>query len=254
VLAPHPDDEIFGCGGVLLEAVRTAARIHVAVVTDGSAQGDAAARRAESVEAARRLGIPEPAFWGFADRSLEPADPTLLARLRWCLEETDPELVLVPSPAETHPDHRALALAVYRVLRETTSVAAREPFHLAAYEVSAPLRPNRLVDLTADWDRIAAASRAFTSQHAVQPYLEVLEAMATMRRLTLGPGVTRAAAYHVVDAPFIAANPVRAWAARIGPTDGLELDDPGLDDEPAESSLIGRLLGRRGSGSGPESG
>ena len=48
VLAPHPDDEVFGCGAVLLEAVRGGCDIHVVVVTDGDAQGDPEARRRES--------------------------------------------------------------------------------------------------------------------------------------------------------------------------------------------------------------
>jgi len=244
VLAPHPDDEVFGCAAVLLEGVRSEAEIHVAIVTDGGAQGDVVERRGESIEAARRLGTPEPEFWGFADRSLSPSDPALLARLRWRLEEVDPELVLVPSPAEIHPDHRALALAVYRVLRETTTGAQRAGFRLAAYEVSAFLRPNCLVDLTADWEQITHASRSFASQNSIQPYLEVLDAMAIARRLTLGPGVTRACAYHVVDSEFVNRHSAPAWAAHIGPSVGLDIDDP---EKPRATPrpLLRRLLGRR---------
>ena len=35
VFAPHPDDEIIGCGGVLLNAVKIGCEIQVVYVTDG---------------------------------------------------------------------------------------------------------------------------------------------------------------------------------------------------------------------------
>jgi LmbE family N-acetylglucosaminyl deacetylase len=36
VLAPHPDDEIFGCGGALALYVQLGAQVDVVVVTDGT--------------------------------------------------------------------------------------------------------------------------------------------------------------------------------------------------------------------------
>ena len=67
VLAPHPDDEVFGCGGLLLLARRQGWRCHVVVVSDGAAGGDMAMREAESLAAARVLGGDEGArsieFW-----------------------------------------------------------------------------------------------------------------------------------------------------------------------------------------------
>ena len=87
VLAPHPDDEIFGCGGVLAQAKGSGVEVHVVILTDGSAQGEAETRRAEAVEAARRLGLPEPTFWGLTDRTLRPDDDDLLNRLRALVQE-----------------------------------------------------------------------------------------------------------------------------------------------------------------------
>ena len=37
VLAPHPDDEVFGCGGALVQAVRNGTPVRVVVLTDGEA-------------------------------------------------------------------------------------------------------------------------------------------------------------------------------------------------------------------------
>ncbi|HQQ79461.1 MAG TPA: PIG-L family deacetylase, partial [Thermoanaerobaculia bacterium] len=37
VLAPHPDDEVFGCGGALADLASRGATIDVLLVTDGAA-------------------------------------------------------------------------------------------------------------------------------------------------------------------------------------------------------------------------
>jgi LmbE family N-acetylglucosaminyl deacetylase len=39
VLAPHPDDEIIGLGGVLLEAIKLECQIHIVFLTDGEDSG-----------------------------------------------------------------------------------------------------------------------------------------------------------------------------------------------------------------------
>ena len=45
VLAPHPDDEVFGCGGALVQAAKNGIPVRVVVLTDGEAQGEAETRR-----------------------------------------------------------------------------------------------------------------------------------------------------------------------------------------------------------------
>ncbi len=242
VLAPHPDDELFGCGGVLVQAAQAGASVHVVIVTDGQAQGDPAVRRVESEEAAIRLGIPKPEAWGFEDRSLDPSDRRFLASLRRTIIDMTPELVLVPSPAEIHPDHRALAIAVYHVLEEIgrsgMGTEAWNGLRLAAYEVSAVLRPNLLVDVTGEWDRLLEAGRAFRSQLDAAPYLEVFEAIRTIRRLTLPAHVLKAEAYHVVGMPFIREHSLFEWAGLQGPVAGLVGESGELTALRAE---IGRL-------------
>jgi LmbE family N-acetylglucosaminyl deacetylase len=69
VLAPHPDDESLGCGGLIAEACATGRRIEVAILTDGSmshpnsrawpAERLAAQRRDEARAAMAILGLPE---------------------------------------------------------------------------------------------------------------------------------------------------------------------------------------------------
>jgi LmbE family N-acetylglucosaminyl deacetylase len=226
VLAPHPDDEIFGCGGVLLQAIHAGADVRVVFLTDGEAQGEAETRRREGRAAAALLGLPEPVFWGLADRSLRPDDADLATRLRSLLIEIGPHVLLLPSPAEIHPDHRALAILVYRLLQAAapgddlhTSLQATR---VAGYEVSAVLRPNLLVDVTPEWEAVVMAAGAYESQNERLPYIEVMEGMAQARSLTLPSGVRRAEAYFVADLRFIRTHSAAEWAAAQGPSVGLE--------------------------------
>lgn len=67
VLAPHPDDESLGCGGLIALACARGVAVHVAVLTDGTgshpnskthpAPALAALRRSEAREAVRELGL-----------------------------------------------------------------------------------------------------------------------------------------------------------------------------------------------------
>ncbi len=226
VLAPHPDDEVFGCGGAVALAVRSGATVQTVVLTDGAAQGEGDRRRTESIESARRLGCPEPVFWGLADRSLDPASDDLAARLRRTLIELRPRVVLAPSPAEVHPDHRAVALAVYRLLQASSDDpeldSAVQGVRLATWEVSGLLRPNLLIDVTDVWDDVLAAAKAHVSQLEVRPYDDVMDALARARRLTLPPGVRRAEALYVVDRRWIRTRAASEWAAAQGPSARLE--------------------------------
>jgi LmbE family N-acetylglucosaminyl deacetylase len=189
VLAPHADDEVLGCGGLLALAVAQGADVRVVVATDGAAGGNAAERERESRDAALALGLDGGAqrlqFWRLPDRGLQP-DDELVARIRQQLQLQCPDWVLAPSPLEVHPDHRALCLAA------VAAAAGRCP--LGFYEVGQPLLPNMLVDITPVLARKRAALACFTSQLVQQRYDEQLLALNRYRAYTLGPAVSHAEA------------------------------------------------------------
>ncbi len=243
VLAPHPDDEVFGCGGFLAAAAEEGRTVQVVVLTDGAAQGEEAVRRAESVEAARRLGTGEPLFMGLPDRGLEPELPALREAIAGALGRTEPALVLVPSPAEVHPDHRATALAAYRLLADPET-QLRGDLKLVTYEVSAVLHPNLLLDVSVVWDRVLHAARAFASQLEFHPYLEILDALATARRLTLGPAVRRAEAYFRTPLSLVRRQTVLEWAAAQGPSAGLETGETEAAEREELAARLRREIAR----------
>ena len=188
VLSPHPDDEIFGCGGALALHADAGAQLHVVLVTGGDAAGEAATRLQESRNAARALGIPEPDCWCIPDRYVRN-DVSLIGRIRDAIAATEATLVYAPSLWENHPDHRGLAEATLRVVRELGHVG------WMAYEVSAPLRPNLLIDIGPVLARKHAAIACFPSQLALQTYDRHLNALNVFRTYTLPASVQAAEAY-----------------------------------------------------------
>src|SRR5207244_3128432 len=136
VLAPHPDDEVIGCGGLVALHLRDARSVRVVVATDGAAAGDAAQREAESRAALSSLGAATIEFLGFADRRLGDAGE-LPDRIAAILRDFKPDLIAVPSAIEIHPDHLALAHAFCDlVVRDASLFADLAVARVAFYEVS----------------------------------------------------------------------------------------------------------------------
>ena len=75
-VAPHPDDEVFGCGGLLTQLAARACRVDTVILSRGEQSGAAAplamaqAREQESRSAAQVLGLKPPRFHDFGDREL----------------------------------------------------------------------------------------------------------------------------------------------------------------------------------------
>ena len=229
VLAAHPDDEVLGAGGSLALAAYRGSSVRTWIATDGAAQEGprpdgpeayGARRREESRRAAGVLGLPEPAFGGFADRSLADAADGLEAAVREQLGDFRPDLVLAPSPAEIHPDHRALSEALYRAI---SSSRPEDPDHdrfrfvrVAFYEISQPFLPNALVDIAGVADRKAAALREYASQQTVRDYAGAVEGLNAYRRLTLS-GAGPVEAFRVVPWSEASTRSLEEFRRAIGP-------------------------------------
>ena len=201
-LAPHADDEVFGCGGALALHAAAGAAVKVIVLSDGAFGAaesglQAAVREAESQAAAAVLGYPPPEFWRLPDRGLEYGE-VLIGRLLDAARAHAADLVYAPSLYEVHPDHRALAMAAIEAVRRLGSGV-----RLAMYEVGGPLRPNLLLDISAVFERKREAMRCFVSQLAHQRYDEHIVALNRYRTYTLPPETVAAEAFELHDAEAI---------------------------------------------------
>ncbi|HNX49930.1 MAG TPA: PIG-L family deacetylase, partial [Thermoanaerobaculaceae bacterium] len=179
VLAPHPDDEVLGAGATLAAAAALGCELTTVCVTSGGAQGEAPAREREAEAASRELGLAAPEFWRLPDRGLGAADRELGRRVDDVLARVAPDIVLVPSPVELHPDHRSVAWALRGALRRRSLWGWRRglPLWVAAYEVSVPILPNLLVKGDATWEQKRRALACYDSQLAIRPYEAVMEGL-----------------------------------------------------------------------------
>ena len=198
-IAPHPDDEILGCGGLLASLVAGGSKVSTLILTRGErSHGEpseivALIRMAESLKAAQVLGIPPPQFADFSDRQLCYAEP-LIAAIEAALNQHRPTHLLLTSLSEPHPDHQVAALAgMAAVLR------LKFPVTLLFYEVGSPLQANAFVDITPvaalKWQAVAA----FTSQLDLEAYEPHARAFASLRAFGLGASCTAAEAFFRVE-------------------------------------------------------
>jgi LmbE family N-acetylglucosaminyl deacetylase/glycosyltransferase involved in cell wall biosynthesis len=215
VFAPHPDDEVIACGGLIAQHRLENRAVRVVIATDGSGAGDATTREAESRHGLAKLGDGiEVEFLRFPDRAL---GDDAASRIRQELAAFRPDLVLVPSPVEIHPDHLALArLVIETVQRDETLFADLATARIAFYEVSQPLKPNAIVDITDVADAKYAAIAAHTSQLAQRDYLGYARGLNAYRTMTLPAECKFAEAYFVVDLPSLRTTPLSELRARIG--------------------------------------
>ncbi len=180
VVAPHPDDEVAGCGGAILAHRRCGDRVRVVVATDGrrsralgfAPERMAATRRAEMEESASCLDV-ELDWIGVPEGEWQPRD--LEDRLARVLRQYRPDAVYAPSRIDFHPEHlkvaRALARSLVLCMRGAnvldTDSGSRSRPELRIYAIQVPLTPmlsNVIVPVDTSEPRLAGAFAAHHSQ------------------------------------------------------------------------------------------
>lgn len=128
IVAPHPDDELIGCGAIIARAVRAGEAVRVVMVTSGQnllsvlarittePSPDEVGRRreAESVRACRLLGLATEhiLFLRYTDGFVARDAVAVTADCRSLITEFQPTRLYCTSPWDVHADHRAAAHAV----------------------------------------------------------------------------------------------------------------------------------------------
>lgn len=130
ILAPHPDDESLGCGGLLAQCAAAGIAAQVAILTDGSHSHPgslshpparlAKLRRVEAETALAALGLTAQSLhWIGAEDTRLPATgdaaDAILARLMEICERTGCTLLLSPWEHDPHCDHEAAAAIAARL-------------------------------------------------------------------------------------------------------------------------------------------
>lgn len=181
IVAPHPDDETLGCGGLIAQRRSEGRRVVAAVLTDGRAllvrfgiltdptpEEVSRLRKDETRRAFKILGG-DPAdlrFLDFENERLVQQKAEAVAKVAQILRELTPAEVYVTSPFESHPEH----VAANSIVREACAAVGVNPT-IYEYTVSrkkgqppqiAPRREHK-VDVSAQRAREKEALAQFRS-------------------------------------------------------------------------------------------
>ncbi|MCU1350701.1 MAG: hypothetical protein JWO56_3731 [Acidobacteria bacterium] len=225
VLAPHPDDEAIGCGGLVAQHLREGRKVHVAIVTNGAEAGDSTIREEESRRGLALLGPGiELEFYRFPDRHLAVRTEELLAKLHNTLLAFPADLIAVPSPVEIHPDHLVLSRTFCELVQRDPSIFADLAVtRVAFYEVSQPIRPNALVDISDVAEQKFAAIAAHESQLAFRDYAAYARGLNVYRAMTLPPAAKYAEGYWVTELPALRTTPFSRLQQSVAAAPAIEI-------------------------------
>ncbi len=226
VLAPHYDDEVLGCGGLLVRLTSAGAAVRVLFLSDGGGSDGGGSdgggsdgggsdgggshdaekrtacsrrRRQEAKDAAKVFGIAGIDHLDLPDGDLDQHLEAMAEGIRRALLSQRPSLLLVPSPLEASSDHRAAFRALHDLLgslrRGDTLWPLVRDLDVLAYEINHPLRPDVLVDIGEQIEAIERAMACYGSQQELHDYLAACLGLARFRALTLTPEVRAAEAF-----------------------------------------------------------
>lgn len=188
VVAAHPDDPEFGCGGTVATWVDQGIAVYYLLCTRGD-KGTSdpemtperlmALRMAEQRAAAAVLGVREVFFLDFPDGELQP-DLRLREAIVRMIRTLRPQIVATHDPATlysesfiNHPDHRAVGQAtldaIYPTARDRLNFPEHERAGLQPHKVRevylwGSQHPNTWVDISRTLERKIAALRCHRTQ------------------------------------------------------------------------------------------
>ena len=131
VLAPHPDDESLGCGGLIAEAVARERAVRLLVLTDGAASHPLSEaltgamlrdiREAETLAAAAALGLAPDhvAFLRLPDAAAPSTGPEadrVVRAIREAVRDCDAGAVVTTWRHDPHCDHETAAFILDRAM------------------------------------------------------------------------------------------------------------------------------------------
>ncbi len=202
VIAPHPDDEILGCGGTMLKRAKAGDDVYVCIVTKGCLplfpEEYVERGRSEAVQADKVVGAKETIFLDFPAVMLETVPRhELNGKLTNLIQEIEPDEVYMPHRGDMQMDHQMVVDAAMVAVRPKYSHKVKRVY---AYETlsetgwNIPNQQNDFIptvyeDITETIGDKMKAMETFKSQIGVFPEarsIGALEALAKYRGATIG--------------------------------------------------------------------
>lgn len=202
VLAPHPDDEVLGCGGTIAWHSSRGDSVYVAIITRGIPELWASAQieqtRQEMRKAHSVLGVSETRFLDFPAPRLDIVPGYQIAdAVSGIVRELQPQILYLPYGNDIHSDHQAVYRAGTVAARPLPGCPIRKVLcyeTLSETEWASPLTcsaftANVYVDISKELELKLEAMRCYHTQLHSFPSsrsLECIEALARFRGGTVG--------------------------------------------------------------------
>ncbi|KUG02502.1 hypothetical protein ASZ90_020134 [hydrocarbon metagenome] len=202
VFAPHPDDDIIGCGGSMARHVQNGNQVSIVYLTSGEAGSLkytkaelADIREREAREAAALLGVCQLTFLGMPDGFISYDQKNLVSLVN-VIRRQRPDLIYVPHAEDEVHDHQV----TWQLVSEACSKAAgpwfqdcpTEPWStstILAYEVWTPLqRPSYIEDISDFMPAKLEALRCHRSQLEIIRYDDAIQGLNRYRGVLTSKG------------------------------------------------------------------
>jgi LmbE family N-acetylglucosaminyl deacetylase len=184
IIAPHPDDETIGVGGIL---ALHASQCDVLVLTDGrkgvsplvqrTEKQLIAIRKTEFQKAADNWGVRSYSFLDIPDRKV-----TKYKRKIQSLNFSKYDYIFLPYRYDAHPDHKAVYKIVNRMMKRQNRNAK-----LIEYEIWTPLKEaTYFIDITDSLNRKISNTMLYQSQLESYDYVKLCRGIAEYRGALCG--------------------------------------------------------------------
>ncbi len=201
VLAPHPDDEVLGCGGTLFRYFESDADVAVYYLTDGrygAGSRNANARKTESRRLKEFFPRIRQIYRDAADCSVGNDLDGFARDLSSVLKRLTPQLIFAPWMLDRHPDHQMTAVILAKAL-----LSSKYSCLTSSYEIMYPLFANQFVDIT----RFAAKKQELIEIYESQVRrFNVLKISRSLNRfrahLTRRPSILAAEGFYTAQSNF----------------------------------------------------
>ncbi|NER82510.1 MAG: PIG-L family deacetylase [Leptolyngbya sp. SIO1D8] len=202
VIAPHPDDEVLGCGGTIARHADCGDDVHIAIVTradpDLYPDDDEDAFRQEGQAAHQVLGIASTTYLDFPAPRLDTiAGYQLADRLSNVVCQLQPHTIYLPHHGDIHADHQQVYQATLVAARPVNDCSVRQLLcyeTLSETEWSPPRAdttfiPTVFIDINHHLTTKLKAMACYSTELKAFPHprsLEALTALAKLRGTTVG--------------------------------------------------------------------
>ena len=201
-IAPHPDDEVLGCGGIMKKLSLEKEDVYVLIMSRGKIgiYSDEKIQnvRQEARNAHQLLGVKETRFLDFPAPELDIISISELSRaISQTLSDIKPHTLYLPHRGDIHADHKAVFNAGLVAARPVGDYSIREIFAyetLSETEWAPPYSddafvPDTFINIADTFQTKIDAMKCFKSQLREFPNprsLKTIEALACYRGSTVG--------------------------------------------------------------------